>query len=186
MLRIVSSLTLALIASTAQAQTRVDDTPSGQPVPRYVSLKFDASHGRTGPSMAHPIAWVYRRAGIPMQVIAETENWRRVRDPEGEVTWMHRSILSGRRAAMTVEETVLRARAEDDAPIEAVADAGVILELDRCRTGWCRAEAGGYRGWVSTEGLWGVYPEERSSEGQADADGSPALSASLPRDTALR
>ena len=186
MLRIVSSLSLAFIASAAQAQTRVDDTPSGQPVPRFVSLKFDASHGRTGPSMAHPIAWVYRRAGVPMQVIAETENWRRVRDPQGEVTWMHRSILSGRRAAVTREETVLRARAEDDSPIEAIAEPGVILELDRCRTGWCRAEAGGYRGWVSTDGLWGVYQEELSTEGHNEGDGSPALSASLARDTALR
>ena len=117
-----------------------------------------------------------------MQVVAETEDWRRVVDPDGETTWMHRSILSGRRSAFTTDETVLRARAELDAPVEAIADAGIVLFLERCRTGWCRVEAQGYRGWVETGTLWGLYEEERAEA----RNGSAALSASLTRDTALR
>lgn len=181
MLRVLPVI-LALVSTPVMAQDRVDDTPSGQPVPRYVSLKFDVANGRSGPSQAHPIAWRYTRAGLPMQVIAETEEWRRVVDPDGETTWMHRSILSGRRSAYTTDETVLRARAETDAPIEAVAEAGIVLSLERCRTGWCRVEAQGYRGWVETQTLWGLYEEERAEP----ANGSAALSASLTRDTALR
>jgi len=186
MKRLIPACILTLIAASASAQTatpeRVTDTPSGQPVPRFVSLKFDVANGRSGPSQDHPIAWRYTRSGLPMQVVAETEEWRRVTDPDGETTWMHRSILSGRRSAYTLEETVLRARAEEDAPIEAVAEAGIVLFLERCRTGWCRVEAQGYRGWVETGTLWGLYPEEQGDNG----NGSAALSGSLPRDTALR
>lgn len=188
-MRRLAALALALTL-LAPAQARQDeatpDTPSGQPVPRFVSLKVDVANGRSGPSSQHPIAWRYTRAGLPMEVVAETPDWRRVRDPGGEVTWMHRSILSGRRSVYTIEETPLHARDNADSPVEAIAEPGVILSLERCRTGWCRVEAQGYRGWARTSTLWGVYPEERGGEEAASGDGNPVLSTSPAHDTALR
>ena len=104
----------------------------------------------------------------------------------GELTWMHRSILSGRRTVVTTEDTTLRARADEEASAEAIAEAGVILALERCRTGWCRVEGQGYRGWARADALWGVYANERGDERGGENDGSPALSGSPARDTALR
>lgn len=183
---------LAALSLTATAPVLAQDeetahaTPSGQAVPRFVSLKFDVANGRSGPSRQHPVAWRYVRAGLPMEVIAETPDWRRVRDPEGEVTWMHRRVLSGRRSVFTIEETTLYARADSESPIEVVADTGVVLSLERCRSGWCRVEAQGYRGWVETDTLWGVYASELNTSELDDPHSGGALSASLPRDTALR
>ena len=179
-------LILSCLTAPAPAQQDDQPTPSGQAVPRFVSLKFDVANGRSGPSRAHPVAWRYVRAGLPMEVVAETPDWRRVRDPDGELTWMHRSILSGRRTVVTTDDTPLRARADADASAEAIAEAGVILALERCRTGWCRVEGQGYRGWARADALWGVYANERGEEAQAENDGSPALSGSAARDTALR
>jgi SH3-like domain-containing protein len=186
MRHLITLLAISLTVSAAQAQDDGGTTPSGQEVPRFVSLKFDVANGRSGPSRAHPVAWRYMRAGLPMEVIAETPNWRRVRDPHGEVTWMHRRVLSGRRSVVTIEETVLRARADLDSAQEAIADAGVVLTLERCRAGWCRVEAQGFRGWAQALTLWGVYGDEQDASSSHDTDGSAALSASLPRDTALR
>jgi len=177
------------LAFTGSVFATQDDThtatPSGQAVPRFVSLKVDVANGRSGPSSQHPIAWRYLRAGLPMEVIAETPDWRRVRDPEGEITWMHRSILSGRRSVYTLEDTPLHARDSDSSPIEAVAEAGVVLSLERCRTGWCRVEGQGFRGWVRPHTLWGVYPQELDAGNGDEADGNPALSTSVAHDTAL-
>ena len=184
----ILSLALAaasLAAGSAIAQDSGADTPSGQEVPRFVSLKVDVANGRSGPSSSHPIAWRYVRAGLPMEVIAETPDWRRVRDPQGEVTWMHRSILSGRRSVYTLEETPLHARDSEGAAVEAVAEPGVVLSLERCRTGWCRVQAQGYRGWVQTHTLWGVYPDELDAGSEGSDDGSAALSTALAHDTAL-
>jgi SH3-like domain-containing protein len=97
MRRLAALFALICLAAPLQAQETGQPTPSGQEVPRFVSLKFDVANGRSGPSRAHPVAWRYVRAGLPVEVIAETPDWRRVRDPDGEVTWMHRSIQSGRR-----------------------------------------------------------------------------------------
>lgn len=184
LITLILCLTFAGSAFAAQ-EAEHTATPSGQAVPRFVSLKVDVANGRSGPSSQHPIAWRYLRAGLPMEVIAETPDWRRVRDPEGEVTWMHRSILSGRRSVYTLEETTLHARDSDSSPIEAVAEAGVILSLERCRTGWCRVEGQGFRGWVRPHTLWGVYQQELDTGTGDETDGNPALSRPVAHDTAL-
>jgi SH3-like domain-containing protein len=174
------------LSSPLNAQDAEQPTPSGQNVPRFVSLKFDVANGRIGPSREHQIDWQYVRAGLPMEIIAETPSWRRVRDPEGVLTWMHKSLLSGRRSAVARQEAPLYARADLDAPQKAIADIGAVLSLERCRVGWCRVEAQGFRGWVQTHLLWGVYQNELEEDFRDEVDGSGNLSASLPRDTALR
>ena len=121
-----------------------------------------------------------------MQIVAETPSWRRVRYPEGVLTWMHKSLLSGRRSAVAIEEAPLFARADQDSPQKALVEIGAVLSLERCRVGWCRVEAQGHRGWVQTHLLWGVYQNELEEELRDEVDGSGNLSASLPRDTALR
>lgn len=150
-----------LLLATAPALAQGCDTHSGLPVPRFVSLKFESVNGRAGPSLGHPIVWEYVRAGFPLEVTAETADWRRVRDPDGEETWMHRRVLSGRRSVRLLAPAALRARPEADAVIEAEAEAGAVLWLERCRAGWCRLEADGRRGWTPADALWGVYGPER-------------------------
>ena len=73
---------------------------SGLPVPRYVSLKSDRVNVRAGPTKDHDVAWVFTRAGLPVEITAEFENWRRIRDWEGSEGWVYHSLLSGRRTAV--------------------------------------------------------------------------------------
>ncbi len=154
-------LTLLLIGlSPPLARAQSCDTFSGLPVPRFVSLKFNETRGRAGPSFSHPVAWLYQRQGLPMEVVAETPDWRRVRDPQGEEVWMHRRTLTGRRSVWTQDATQLLARPDSDAALIANVEAGAVLWLERCRAGWCRLEADDHRGWAPAEAFWGVYSEE--------------------------
>src|ERR1700751_441145 len=75
-------------------------TPSGLPIPRYVSLKSDHVNVRAGPTKDNDVSWVYTRPGLPVEITAEFENWRRVRDSEGSEGWVYHSMLSGRRTAV--------------------------------------------------------------------------------------
>ncbi|MGY9106763.1 MAG: SH3 domain-containing protein, partial [Alphaproteobacteria bacterium] len=61
--------------------------------PRFVSLRSDLVNMREGPSTEHSVKWVYHREGLPMQVLAEYDVWRRVRDQDGEIGWIHVSLL---------------------------------------------------------------------------------------------
>ena len=53
-----------------------------------------------GPAKTYEIKWLYQRAGLPVEITAEFENWRRIRDSDGTEGWVYHSLLSGRRTGM--------------------------------------------------------------------------------------
>lgn len=105
------ALALALLAGGAPAQTRTG-TNSGLPVPRFVSLKSGTVNMRVGPGREYRVEWQFTRAGTPVEIVAEFDNWRRVRDADGTEGWVYGALLSGRRTAVVAPW--LRARAKDD------------------------------------------------------------------------
>lgn len=131
------------------------------PLPRYVSLKVSEANVRRGPSKSQRIDWVYQRRNMPLQVTAEHENWRRVRDRDGAGGWIHYALLSGVRTVLIEEDLVaLYNRPDTRAPIAARLQLGVIARVDECGETWCHLEAGGYDGWAQKSALWGVDPGE--------------------------
>ncbi|MFW5660230.1 MAG: SH3 domain-containing protein [Oceanicaulis sp.] len=151
-----------------ESQTQICAGFSGLPVPRFVSLRYDEAIGRSGPSRQHPELYLYRRAGLPLQIIQETPDWRKVRDPGGVEVWMHRRLLSGRRAVWAREAADLRARPDEESSLIARIEPEARLWLERCRTGWCRLEAGGRRGWAQAGLFWGVTPADQGAGAGAD------------------
>lgn len=142
-------------------RVRAASTPSGFRVPRYVSLKYGASNGRTGPSRSHPVAWRYKRRGLPMVVVAETEVWRKVRDVNGDESWMNRRLLDGTRMVLARTEIILRAKPKSDSRQRVIAAKGALLELEDCDTqGWCfvRERDGHRSGYALRTLLWGAEP----------------------------
>src|SRR5271167_1431147 len=105
----------------AWADDRDRPTPSGLPVPRYVSLKFDAVNARAGPGDDHRLLWVFHARGLPVQVVAETDEWRRVCDPDGGLSWVHRRTTDGRRTVMRTQPgpAAIRLRPRENAPVVA-------------------------------------------------------------------
>ena len=154
--RLLLCLFVLLVAAPSAVAQRSD-----LPLPRFVSLRADEVRLRAGPNVSHPIEWVIRRRNLPVEIIAEFELWRRIRDPQGAEGWVHQSLLSGRRYAIVTGETrTLRRRPEPDATPVARAEAGVVGELIECQGAWCRMDAGGFRGWLRRAEIWGVYPNE--------------------------
>jgi SH3-like domain-containing protein len=139
--------------------------PSGLPIPRFVSLKAEKVNVRRGPSSDHPVAWVFQRKGLPVEIVAEFENWRRVRDSDGEEGWILQNMLSGKRTAVIAPwkqgQTVpLLAASKPGAGLVAQATAGVLADVEGCNGQWCEVDAGGYDGFIEQTQLWGVYPGE--------------------------
>jgi SH3-like domain-containing protein len=136
------------------------ETPSGQPVPRFVSLKFAKIRGRAGPDFTYPIRWEYQRKGLPVRVIAETEEWRRIQDPEGAVSWVHRRMIDGRRTGIVRPardmRVAMRIRPDSSARIAAFASDGVIVDITDERPGWREIKVGRFKGWVPAAELWGA------------------------------
>jgi SH3-like domain-containing protein len=141
-------------------------TQSGLPVPRYVSLKSDRVNVRAGPTMDQDVNWIYTRAGLPVEVTAEWENWRRVRDSEGSEGWVYHSLLSGRRTAVITmkhkdELATLYDRPDKESAVAARLEAGVVAQVKHCGNNWCRIVGHGFDGWIEQQRLWGVYADEK-------------------------
>jgi SH3-like domain-containing protein len=136
------------------------------PLPRFASLKTDRVNLREGPSKDHATKWVYERAGLPVEITAEFEIWRKVRDSEGVEGWVLHSLLSGRRTALVTpnkkgENSKLYARASALADLAATLQSGVIVNVRRCDGAWCLVDGDGFKGYIEQEKLWGVYPDEK-------------------------
>lgn len=133
-------------------------TPSGFDVPRYITLKFGNVNARAGPGDDHKLMFVYRAKGLPLQVIAETTEWRRVCDPEGQVAWIHKRLTDGRRTVINTGKApapIYRSPKADAEPT-AYLNMRAMAELDRCDKGWCRVKVPGAKGWVPVGSLWGT------------------------------
>ncbi len=138
---------------------------SGLPVPRFVSLKPDKVNVRAGPTRLHDVTWQFTRSGLPVEITAESDNWRRIRDWEGSEGWVYHSLLSGRRTAMVIskakDELVPLFNASDDqGHVVARLQPGVAATVRKCTGKWCQIAGAGFDGWIAQERLWGVYPNE--------------------------
>lgn len=157
-----------LSASVMPGHSAKDTNPttSGLPIPRYVSLKSDHVNVRAGPTKDNDVAWVYTRSGLPVEITAEFENWRRVRDSEGAEGWVYHSLLSGRRTAVVTMKkkddlASLYDRPDATSAIAARLQAGVVAQVRKCANNWCRVTGNGFDGWIEQQRLWGVYADEK-------------------------
>ncbi len=131
------------------------------PLPRFVSLKTGEGNARRGPGLTHRIDWVFTRAGMPLRITAEFDNWRRVEDAEGAGGWVHYSLLSGVRAVLVAQDMAeFRSSPQDDAAVVMQAERGVVGKVLECDPNWCRVVLEGDKGWVRKSALWGVEPGE--------------------------
>lgn len=160
---------VASAGAAAQAASEMATGPqSGLPVPRFVSLKSDRVNVRGGPAKDHEVSWVFTRSGLPVEITAEYENWRRIRDWEGAEGWVYHSLLSGRRTGLIsshakagVEPIPLHEAGNPESRVVARLEAGVLGAVKRCSGKWCRIAGDGFDGWIEQERLWGVYPNEK-------------------------
>lgn len=147
-------------------QAAVDAGKTALPVPRFVSLKSDKVNVRKGPSTDQAIVWVFSRAGLPVEVIAESDNWRRVRDSEGADGWVFHSLLSARRTVLVTpwskDEEPVPLYNSNSTGSRAVAElqSGVLGSVLDCDGEWCRVSVDDYSGYVQQDKLWGVYRGE--------------------------
>ena len=136
---------------------------TGLPLPRFASLRADEANVRSGPGTRYPIEWVFRRKGMPVEIVAEFENYRKIRDWQGASGWVHQSLLTGKRSfiipakAASLHKTPARA-----AEVIAKLEPEVTGEIRSCSGDWCRVRvsSSGVSGWLERTELWGVYKSE--------------------------
>jgi SH3-like domain-containing protein len=134
---------------------------SGLPIPRFASLRSDEVNVRTGPGARYPVDWVFKRKTMPVEIVAEYENWRKIRDWQGASGWVHQSLLTGKRSFIIPSKAAsLHKTPATSAEVVAKLEPEVMGEIRSCAGDWCRIKVSGVSGWIERTGMWGVYKSE--------------------------
>ena len=133
------------------------------PIPRFATIKSNEVNARTGPAIKCPIEWVFIKKGEPIEIIAEYEHWRNIRDINGEGGWVHLSLLSTKRAVIIIskEAVPLTKSPTSNSKVVAIISTNVRCQLNKCKDNWCRVKYKHYEGWLPRKVLWGVYKDEK-------------------------
>jgi len=148
-------------ALAADKPTNTQRKGSGLPIPRFASLRSDEVNVRTGPGSRYPVDWVFKRKAMPVEIVAEYENWRKIRDWQGASGWVHQSLLTGKRSFIISAKTAsLYKTPAASADVVARLEPEVMGEIRSCAGDWCRVKVSGVNGWIERHGMWGVYKSE--------------------------
>ena len=138
------------------------------PIPRFVSIKANSVNMRRGPSTDHDIIWQFVRKGQPVEIIAEYEHWRRIRDVDGEEGWVYHAMLSGKRTALVAPwgddlQVSLLSSPDVSARRVAMVESGVLANIEKCDGEWCHLSFSTvtHKGWIKQKALWGAYIGEQ-------------------------
>jgi SH3-like domain-containing protein len=159
-----ASVLLLLLVGSAQAVDTKASTQrkgSGLPLPRFATLKSDEVNVRTGPGSRYPIDWVFKRKGMPVEIVAEYENFRKIRDWQGASGWVYQGLLTGKRSFI-IPSRVANLYKTPAASAEVVAklEPEVMGEISSCQGDWCRVKVSSVSGWLQRTEIWGVYKSE--------------------------
>lgn len=162
---IFSVLALLMISfSPVRAQGPADEGETGLTIPRFVSLRSNHINARSGPGARYPIEWVYMQKSAPVEIIAEFELWRKIKDWQGSESWVHKSMLLGKRSVKVITPGENNVYAKDDfkAKIIAKVEDEVVGEIEKCpvNNSFCKIKFASITGWVPRQNLYGIYPEE--------------------------
>ncbi|MCK5285282.1 MAG: SH3 domain-containing protein [Alphaproteobacteria bacterium] len=132
------------------------------PLPRFLSINVDKVYVRTGPGKGFPVKWVFKKKGIPVEVILEYDVWRKIKDHDGDIGWIHKALLSGKRMGIIHSDSLVSMyrKPKSDSRIIAYAEPESLGRVESCKELWCKFISSGYKGWVKKNLIWGVYEDE--------------------------
>lgn len=164
MKKILLAVTALVLFMGSVSVAQAEESESGLALPRMVSLRSSLINARSGPGSRYPIEWVYKQKGAPVEIIAEFELWRKIKDWEGSVSWVHKAMLSGRRFVRVnnLGENNIYAKPQEDSRVIAKVEDGVVGEIDKCPSAesMCLIKFDNIHGWMPRQALFGVYADE--------------------------
>lgn len=140
-------------------------THSGYKLPRWVSLKYDRINGRKGPGSHFSHLWTFRRKGMPVIVINEMDNWRKIRDIEGGESWVRNVALSGQNMGVVTRYTPLLKKPSESAAPMAQLSPNVMVIIKSCAQDYCavqidpevkKGKKKGRKGYAARRDIWGA------------------------------
>ncbi len=153
-----------LFSLSAPAFSKADEEAK-LPIPRFVSLRSNEANIRTGPGVRYPIKWVIVKEDMPVEIIAEYEDWRKIRDVTQDEGWIHKAMVKGTRTGLVkADRKKIFEENNDKSKVVAIANKGTLLTVDNCDGFFCEVKTEKVDGFIHQENLYGVKEGEKFSK----------------------
>jgi SH3-like domain-containing protein len=117
----------------------------------FLTLKNEKVNLRQGPSFDYPIKILYKKKFLPVLVQDESGNFKKIRDHENNSGWIHRSQLSTKKAAISIEaKLIVFKNPTIFSKPQVILEQGRLCLILKCQVEWCKV-----KGWVKKKSLWG-------------------------------
>jgi SH3-like domain-containing protein len=121
-----------------------------------LSVAVDKGNVRSGPGENYEVLWSVGKY-FPVDIVKTSGDWRQIRDYEGDVGWIHHSLLKEIPAVIVKGSLVnIREGPGKDAKVLFQAESGVSLKVEETKGKWLRVKhADGDTGWIHDSLVWG-------------------------------
>ena len=76
----------------------------------WLSLKYDKTYLRSGPSRQNKVLWTYKKKGLPIKVIRKKGDWYEVEMPERITGWISSTQISFKRRVLVISDELIDIR----------------------------------------------------------------------------
>ena len=123
---------------------------------KFLSLKNNEVNLRQGPSFEYPIIFIYKKKYLPVEVLDESETWRKIKDLKNNSGWIHISQLSKKKSAINVKNnSILYKKPTVYSKPIARLELGRLVLIKKCNLKWCKMTSDNFSGWIKKNYLWG-------------------------------
>ena len=124
----------------------------------FLTLRYNNVNLRQGPSFDYPVKIFYKKKYLPVLIQDASDNFRKIKDHENNTGWIHRSQLSKKKAAITLDDKVIMFKNTTifSKPL-VVLEKGRLCLISKCKGDWCKIKVEKYSGWVKKKNLWGNF-----------------------------
>jgi SH3-like domain-containing protein len=129
------------------------------PIPRFASLRSAKVNLHVGPGLKYPVEWVLVYKNLPVLIVLEFGQWRKIKLFDGTIGWVHKSLLSSKKTKVSIKETTLFSKPSDRSKKVAIISPGVVLEEIKLQKTWIKVHVKTNKnqkliGWIKTKYLW--------------------------------
>ena len=121
----------------------------------FLMLKNSKVNVRIGPGFDYPIKFIYKKKYLPVKIIDNKENFRKVIDHKKNSGWIHISQLKKINSILVLSDRILFKKPTYNSKPLANIKSGRLFILEKCKKNWCEVSSHNYSGWITTENVWG-------------------------------
>lgn len=129
--------------------------PSGVLSAQRLAVGVKVANMRSGPGKEHPEMWQVEKFH-PLIVVEKKGNWYKVKDFEGDIAWIHKSLLNNTQSVITIKNNCnVRSKAGKDGRILFTVEKGIPFKVLKKKGNWIKIKhADNDIGWIYKTLVW--------------------------------